>query len=212
MNNISEILKNAPAGLKLWSMGHGYCTFYRVFDDVGKRDYIRVFTVRGQKLEFMPDGRLTPEGECLLFPSETKDWDNWQEILMPQVPGTVIVDSYGDSFLFGGYEWYPKNPNELFSVIRYHKFDYHDARFATKEESEKLIEEIKSNGFVWNEDSRTLEKLPTMTKLDELKALQKEIEEYGKYLEESTYNPYDKVQHFSRTLKEIINKYEEDTI
>ena len=192
MNNISEILKNAPAGLKLWSMGHGYCTFYRVFDDVGKRDYIRVFTVRGQKLEFMPDGRLTPEGECLLFPSETKDWDNWQKILMPQVPGTVIVDAYGDSFLFGGYEWYPKNPNELFSVIRYHKFDYHDARFATKEESEKLIEELKSNGFVWNEDNRTLEKLPVMTKLDELKALHK-------------------VQHFSRTLKEIIKKYEEDT-
>lgn len=51
-----------------------------------------------------------------------------------------------------------------------------------------------------------------MTKLDELKALQKEIEDYGKYLEESTYNPYDKVQHFSRALKKIINKYEEDTI
>ena len=39
---------------------------------------------------------------------------------------------------------------------------------------------------------------------EELKNLQTEIEEYGKYLENETYHPYDKVQQFSRKLKEII--------
>lgn len=41
---------------------------------------------------------------------------------------------------------------------------------------------------------------------EQLIELQKEIEEYGKYLEESTYHPYDKVQSFAYKLKKIINE------
>lgn len=41
---------------------------------------------------------------------------------------------------------------------------------------------------------------------EKLVKLQKEIEEYGKYLEESTYYPYNKVQSFAYKLNKIINE------
>lgn len=43
-----------------------------------------------------------------------------------------------------------------------------------------------------------------MTIKEELRNLQKEMEEYGEYLENETYHPYDKVQQFSRKLKDIV--------
>lgn len=48
-----------------------------------------------------------------------------------------------------------------------------------------------------------------MTKIEKLKQLQNDIEQYGEYLEKETYYPYDKVQKFSRMLKEIIKEYED---
>jgi len=42
---------------------------------------------------------------------------------------------------------------------------------------------------------------------DALKKLHKEIRSYGKYLEESTYYPYDRVQDFGRILYKIMKKH-----
>lgn len=48
--------------------------------------------------------------------------------------------------------------------------------------------------------------------IEKLKNLQVEIHDYAKYLEESTYHPYDKVEQFSYNLNQIIavieNEYE----
>lgn len=44
--------------------------------------------------------------------------------------------------------------------------------------------------------------------VDKLKALWYDINQYGEYLQNNTYNPYDKVQEFARRLKRII---EDDT-
>ena len=40
--------------------------------------------------------------------------------------------------------------------------------------------------------------------VDKLKALWYDINQYGEYLEKSTYNPYDKVQEFAKRLRHII--------
>ena len=44
--------------------------------------------------------------------------------------------------------------------------------------------------------------------LNKLQELQVEMNTYAKYLEESTYHPYDKVESFASTLKNIINEIE----
>ena len=47
--------------------------------------------------------------------------------------------------------------------------------------------------------------------LNKLQELQVEMKEYAKYLEESTYHPYSKVESFASTLKNIINEIENES-
>lgn len=47
--------------------------------------------------------------------------------------------------------------------------------------------------------------------LKRLKALRQDMSNYAKYLEESTYHPYDKIENFAWDLKHIINEIEEET-
>lgn len=42
--------------------------------------------------------------------------------------------------------------------------------------------------------------------LDKLQELQLEMKAYAKYLEESTYHPYSKVESFASTLQNIISE------
>lgn len=44
---------------------------------------------------------------------------------------------------------------------------------------------------------------------DKLIELQKEIKDYAKYLEDYTYNPYDKVAKFANELKIIIEDFDD---
>lgn len=47
--------------------------------------------------------------------------------------------------------------------------------------------------------------------LKRLKALRQDMTNYAKYLEESTYHPYDKIENFAWDLKHIINEIEKET-
>jgi len=42
--------------------------------------------------------------------------------------------------------------------------------------------------------------------LNKLQELQSEINEYAKYLKESTYHPYSKIEDFASALQKIINE------
>ena len=44
--------------------------------------------------------------------------------------------------------------------------------------------------------------------IEKLKSLQIEIHDYAKYLEESTYHPYDQVDHFAYELGNLIKEIE----
>jgi hypothetical protein len=49
-----------------------------------------------------------------------------------------------------------------------------------------------------------------MTNVEKLKALQYDIKEYADYLENNTYNPYEKVKDFARRLRDIITDFDKD--
>lgn len=44
--------------------------------------------------------------------------------------------------------------------------------------------------------------------LNKLQELQSEMKEYAKYLEESTYYPYDEIENFASILQNIIDEIE----
>lgn len=73
MANVADILKQTPAGTKLWSNIFGEATFMYV----DKNDCINV-KVDGTRLVFYKDGKYVIDtGECTLWPSEDhRAWDD----------------------------------------------------------------------------------------------------------------------------------------
>ena len=80
MINISEILRDCPAGIKLYSPVFGECTFNKVLEDDGT---IQVYINDGKLFDgyfgFNKYGHLHFDGgECLLFPSKyNRDWEKF---------------------------------------------------------------------------------------------------------------------------------------
>lgn len=77
--------------------------------------------------------------------------------------GTVIITPEGYDYLMGSEVLYPDNPDDPFSVIRWHKFDYKGCRFANEEEATRYFEKLASNGYSWNAETKTLEKIQKPT-------------------------------------------------
>ena len=70
--NISEILKDKPNGIRLYSPIFGECAFSFVREET---DDICVNQHNGEKALFNSKGLYNIQGECLLFPSkEMRDW------------------------------------------------------------------------------------------------------------------------------------------
>lgn len=93
-----------------------------------------------------------------------------------KVPGgAVIIDDNGYDYIMGDERLWPSNPNEPFSVIRYHKFSFEGFRNATEEETKAFFDALQANGYKWNPETLQAEELPK--EFDEL--LDKTAEEYG---------------------------------
>lgn len=163
--NIAELLKDSPKGMKLYSpiFGDVY------LDKIRPHLAIVVTTDKEQgnlKEEFLYDGRYGMNGECMLFPSKGKTtWEGF-------VPSCKFKD--GDIIYNQGIKaiaiFYKQtndntishcflNKREQFKISHYHSKFLYDWRFATEEEKQKLFDAIKANGYKWNSDTKTLEKL-----------------------------------------------------
>ena len=70
-----------------------------------------------------------------------------------------------------------------------------------------MIEEIlniNEERLIMNDESLNINE----NSLIKLQELQSEIKAYAKYLEESTYHPYSKIEEFASTLQNIIKEIE----
>lgn len=96
--NISEILKDKPKGIRLYSPIFGECAFSFVREET---DDICVNQHNGEKAFFNYKGLYNILGECLLFPSkEMRDWRKfaWKK-------GDVLIsNNYCKEVIF--YDWY----------------------------------------------------------------------------------------------------------
>lgn len=177
--NIAELLKDCPKGMELYSpiFGEVY------LDKIRPHLAIVVTTDKEQgdfKEEFLYDGRYGMNGECLLFPSKGKT--TWEGFHRPFKDGDVIFThanclkvGLGNTWISiykenrnGGvatYVDYAEDGSDYYSDLDGDKAflcmesDILRQRFATEEEKQKLFDAIKANGYKWNAETKTLEKL-----------------------------------------------------
>ena len=163
MINIARILSECPKNTKLYSP---------IFGDVYLYSTSPNYTVisvtlneNGKSLEqFLSDGRYTQTGECMLFPS--KKQRNWHKFHMPFKDGDIISNdkfvaifyNFIDDHLFY-HCWYNKQTGEFKAKIDFGIGYGYEYTYATEKEKTELFNIIKANGYEWNADTKTLEKL-----------------------------------------------------
>ena len=162
MINVAEILKDCPKGTKLYSPLCGECEFINIINDViyveSSLNKTLCFNSLGMYLEWYE------ESECLLFPSkDQRDWSKFQRpfkdgdvIYNPGIEATAILKSNN---LEKSISYVFLNILDDLRIWHYHSSDLSDWRFATEEEKQKLFKIIKANGYKWNAETKTLEKL-----------------------------------------------------
>lgn len=166
--NLAEILKDYPKGTKLYSPLCGECTFVKV-NDVGtiickRNDKYITFTSKGYYMIPVFD-----DCECVLFPSkDQRDWSKWN---MPFKDGDIVYNRLQRRICIYHYR---EDETPCISYCRYNEYNKtfeilnndiciakQDYRLATEEEKQKLFDVIKTNGYHWNVETKTLEKLIT---------------------------------------------------
>lgn len=168
--NIAELLKDCPKGMELYSP-----IFGKVYlDKVRPHLAIVVTTDKEQgdfKEEFLYDGRYGMNGECMLFPSKGKT--TWEGFRRPLRDGDIVYIKTKDYnhkefvIIFKEikndhiYRYVALSQQALFILKNTvcHLIDVEEIRLATEEEKTKLFKAIKDNGYRWNDETKTLEKV-----------------------------------------------------
>lgn len=167
--NIAEILRNCPKGMELYSP-----IFGKVYlDKIRPHLAIVVTTDKEQgdfKEEFLYDGRYGMNGECMLFPSKGKT--TWEGFVPPCKfnDGDVVVAEGKSCQLFLlkhvkyredniGYDGYCYFGWDCLDNRLFEEGNWGFNRLATEEEKAKLFDTIKINGYKWDEETKTLEKI-----------------------------------------------------
>ena len=149
--NIAEILQNAPKGIstRLYSTLFGEC----FLDKIMKNGIIRVRTVRETCYNYNSDGRyFEGYGECTLFPSSERTWEQWQYALFEK--GCFVVEQRSAvTFLYDGACMVRDSKSRSISFAG----ELEAFRFATPEEANSFQIELIQNGFRYNDIEKKIE-------------------------------------------------------
>ena len=176
--NLVAILNDCPNGTKLYSSVFGEVELDHI--DTSCSNYpiiIRLKGVEGHE-SLTSEGKMFADyaGECVLFPSrENRDWSKFKptcefkdgDILSYKCKGlqnrTIYIYRCRERVNTAYYVAISGGTDaELMidNIGRWALNGYNDtARFATEEEKQKLFQAIKDNGYKWNAETKTLEKL-----------------------------------------------------
>ena len=162
--NIAELLKDCPKGMEL------DCAMYEdvYFDYVDELNIIHCYIQhKTYKTSITFNQHGTPNSDykskCVIFPKGKTTWEEFQ----PFVDGVILATDLGSVFYLNT----RLNTDECYGCYvgiggdgSFHicgPFAYKECcGFATEEEKQKLFVAIKKHGYKWNEETKTLEKLP----------------------------------------------------
>ena len=171
--NIADLLRDCPKGMEL------DCTLFEglEFDGIVDNEYLPIrcriknpcggynvcnFTKYGCWLD-------TTFAKCIIFPKGKTTWEGFTPPCQFK-DGDIVANQNGSGTWIGIYHEYDCL-NETFTSYCYIRRDgtfyansdrghvYYKTRLATEEEKQKFFKVIKDNGYHWNNETKTLEKL-----------------------------------------------------
>lgn len=173
--NIAELLKDCPEGMEL------DCTMYdnvRLDSVSSDSDYpIKIGTENGffTRLTRYGQNVRIKDAKCVIFPKGKTTWEGF----VPPCKfkdGDILITAHGNPFILKDIDnnkicesYCGIRQNGEFVIGSTHWTSNYDLRFATEEEKEKLFKAIKDNGYKWNAETKTLEKLPKFKEGDRIR-------------------------------------------
>lgn len=171
--NIAELLKNCPHGMEL------DCVLFDdsvkvIFDKVDETlGFVKILVIRkhnrvAYSLTKYGQWDWLPYHKCVIYPKGKTTWEGFQS---PFKDGDIVTNQNNIGTWIGIYHKYDCL-NETFSSYCYIRRDggfcansdkghgCYKTRLATEEEKQRLFDAIKTNGYKWNTETKTLEELP----------------------------------------------------
>lgn len=197
--NIAELLKDCPKGMEL------DCT---MFDDVyfdyidGESDIIKCYIQNSKHkigISFNKYGHYSSldEAKCVIF---SKGKTTWEEFVPPRQfkDGDILISGLEDCcnpFIFKQTNGFG-NAQCYCAITVFEELILNSdnwtpikgCRLATEEEKQRLFDAIKANGYKWNTETKTLEKLPKFKVGDRVK--KKDSNEDVVLITDIAYNYY----------------------
>ena len=162
--NLVELLKDCPTGMELDSTVFDNITFDYV-NTQQNRVYCKVG--KSESVWFTPKGgvNLLPDAKCVIFPKGKTTWEGFHR---PFKDGDIVAYDNPHREDLQVFIFKNKKENNTLSscylMLDGDELDleegmYYITRLATEEEKQKLFDAIKANGYRWNAETNTLEKL-----------------------------------------------------
>ena len=165
--NLVELLRDCPTGMELDSTVFDNITFDYV-NTQQNRVYCKVG--KSESVWFTPKGgvNLLPDAKCVIFPKGKTTWDGFVPPHQFKDGDIITCTNSSCSFVaifkkiigeitFERYCLLILNDGKFKSNVDYS--DFIKPHLATEEEKQKLFDAIKANGYKWNAETKTLEKL-----------------------------------------------------
>lgn len=159
--DVAELLSNCPSGMELDCSMYDNLHFDKV-DDYDKKIHCYIqYKDHRTHIMFGKDGTYNSEkaSKCVIFPKGKTTWEGFQR---PFKDGDIVSTTYGTwigivkKSVNSAYETYITiNGESLVDDNPIFCFE----KLATEEEKAKLFKVIKDNGYKWNAETKTLEKL-----------------------------------------------------
>ena len=180
--NIAELLKNCSQGMELDCSMFENITFEEVITVRGFDDKKRVKIILSthysdgtkDEISLTEFGTYTDDetAKCVIFPKGKTTWEGFVPPCQFK-DGDVIVDKYGAIAIYKQVHSFYEEPHADFYCGLSSKFrsfiiktgeaqhcgKISSIRLATEEEKQELLQAIKDNGYKWDNENKTLEKL-----------------------------------------------------
>ena len=165
--NIAELLKDCPKGMELDCTMYDKVTLLHVDDKADIVFPIRVLREDGNSITLTKYGQCTDAdfAKCVIFP---KGKTTWEGFYIPFKDGDVVaIGEKLSAQVFIFKEYIKANVNQarcymmldVDGTLVIEGGNYYVSRLADEEEKEALYKAIKKNGYSWNTETKTLEKL-----------------------------------------------------
>lgn len=164
--NVAELLKDC-IGMELDCAIFNDARLERIDPDEVDEYPIQIDTSGGHRISLTKYGTYidAPEAKCVIFPKGKTTWEGFQR---PFKDGDIVASNCGSQvFIFKEYVREENNYaycyvflNDDDGTVDFECDSYFVSRLATEEEKQRLFDAIKANGYRWNAEINTLEKLP----------------------------------------------------